>query len=411
MRKMLLPALVCIAVLLAAALPGAGYNDHRGHNLDSLERAVARWTPDALDRASTEDLIELNRAYRDLMLGYNVLNGEKCIFYAHRALAISHPRGWSSADADAYRYLGQQFYGREQYDSAMVYYRASLAAVEQMAAGAVSPTNPEGYDELEIDDALSSLYGSIGNLYNVMDSIPQAMSYYEKAGAIFEQYGWNESSSVLYYNIGETWMDEGDYRQAARAYDAASRYAHASGDSLMIADVYKGLGRLYMETDRIWKALPYLREAEAYYALHPDDSPGFRTENLEYMGAVLARQKRQMAWMIVGGVLLVLLAAAVWVVLRRLRRAHREQTEVAAVMDETLEELRTAAGGDSIPDLSGREKEVLDLVAKGYTTRQIADAIHLSYETIRWYRKKLLVKFDVSNTAELVSIAKERSLL
>ena len=50
---------------------------------------------------------------------------------------------------------------------------------------------------------------------------------------------------------------------------------------------------------------------------------------------------------------------------------------------------------------------ILDLVAKGYTTQQIADALHLSYETIRWYRKKLLVKFNVSNTAELIAIAKE----
>ena len=50
-------------------------------------------------------------------------------------------------------------------------------------------------------------------------------------------------------------------------------------------------------------------------------------------------------------------------------------------------------------------------MAKGYTTQQIADALHLSYETIRWYRKKLLVKFDVSNAAELISLAKEYGLV
>ena len=169
--------LAVITLLLGLAAASYGYNDHRGHNLDSLERVVARWTPDAVDKASDEELVKLNRAYRDLMLGYNVLNGEKSLFYARKALSISQPRGWYAADSDAYRYIGQIYYGREQYDSARVYYLASLAAVDAMAAGATSPTNQEGYTEREIDDYYSALYGSIGNLYNMMDSIPQAMDY------------------------------------------------------------------------------------------------------------------------------------------------------------------------------------------------------------------------------------------
>ncbi len=96
-------ALILFAVLFGISAIAAGYNDHRGHNLDSLERVVARWTPDAVDKASDEELVKLNRAYRDLMLGYNVLNGEKSLFYARKALSISRPRGWYAADSDAYR--------------------------------------------------------------------------------------------------------------------------------------------------------------------------------------------------------------------------------------------------------------------------------------------------------------------
>ena len=64
-------------ILLLTLLPLVqlfAYNDHRGHKLDSLERAVARWTPDAIDHASTKELVDLNRAFRDLMLGYSALN-------------------------------------------------------------------------------------------------------------------------------------------------------------------------------------------------------------------------------------------------------------------------------------------------------------------------------------------------
>ena len=390
--------LAVITLLLGLAAASYGYNDHRGHNLDSLERVVARWTPDAVDKASDEELVKLNRAYRDLMLGYNVLNGEKSLFYARKALSISQPRGWYAADSDAYRYIGQIYYGREQYDSARVYYLASLAAVDAMAAGATSPTNQEGYTEREIDDYYSALYGSIGNLYNMMDSIPQAMDYYEKAGAIFEKYGWNESNSILHYNMGETWLDEGDFRKARAEYDKAMAFADASGDSLMIVQAWKGYGRYFNEKGRTRKSLSYLRKADSYYAAHPDFSPVFRTENLDVMKEVLSRQKLQLGR--ITGVLVALVLAAIGLVLSRRRKASDKADETAP-----------AAVSADAPELTEREKEILALLSKGYTALQIADALNLSSETIRWYRKKLLQKFDVANTPELIFQAREMGLL
>ena len=400
MKKCLLLSLAVLAVL-----PAAGYTDHRGHNLDSLERVVARWTPDAIDRASEEELSGLNNACRELMQGYNILNWEKSMFYARKALSISHPRGWNAADADAYRHIGQHFYAHEQYDSALVYYRLSLDAVDKMAAGTTSYSSPEGYSEKQIDDAYSSLYGSIGNLYNMMGDIPQAMDWYAKAGEIFEKNGWNESNSILYYNIGETWVDEGDLRKAREAYDRALGYAEAAGDSLLIVDVFKGLGRLYMEEGKTWRSLPYLQKAEAYYAAHPDDT-GFRTENLEYMGTVLARQKLLLGRLtgILTGVATV--ALGIWLG-RRMRR--RKETAPAAAQEASAP--AEAQESQEAQGISPREREILDLLAKGYTTQQMAECLGLSPETVKWYRKKLLAKFDAANVAELISTAKEQGLV
>ena len=386
-------------LLFLAFLPLEAYNDHRGHNLDSLERAVARWTPDAVDRASEQELLELNRAYRDLMLGYGVINGEKCIFYGRKALSISRPRGWEEANADAYRNIGQQYYGREQYDSAMVYYQAALASVEKMASGATSPLRPEGYSRLDVDDARSALYGTIGNLYNMMGDVPQAMEWYAKAGEIFEQYGWNESNSVLHYNMGETWVDEGELKKARKEYDRAMDYAQASGDSLIMVEVWKGYGRLYMEQGRTWKSLPYLRKADAYYAAHPDYAPTFRTENLDYMKEVLGRQKRQLG--ILAGILVGLALVAAGVVVARKKGKEEKKTD-----EKVLAPVSAHA-----PELTSREKEILDLLAKGYTATQIAEALSLSPETIRWYRKRLLEKFDVANTPELIFQARELGVI
>ena len=391
--------LLVLLLITAWVLPrAAAYNDHRGHNLDSLERAVARWTPDAVDKASQEELVQLNRAYRDLMMGYQQLNGEKTLFYAHKALEISRKQGWNAANADATRYIGQYYYSHEQYDSALVYFNSSLGYIDRMAAGTTSPTNPNGYDQRDIDDQRSALYGAIGNLHNVMGDIPQAMEYYQKAGEIFEKYGWNHSNTILHYNMGETWVDEGAFRKARKEYDKAMGFALASGDSLMMVDVWKGYGRLFMEQGRTWKSLKYLKKADAYYAVHPMEESGSRTENLDYMRIVLSRQKKQLGMLT--GILTGLVLVALGFILSRRRKMRVRE-----------EEAPSGAEAADTPELSAREKEILDLLAKGYTTSQIAEALSLSPETIKWYRKKLLVKFDVANSAELVVKAKEDGVL
>jgi len=61
--------------------------------------------------------------------------------------------------------------------------------------------------------------------------------------------------------------------------------------------------------------------------------------------------------------------------------------------------------------LSQRESEILKLVAEGLTNGEIADRIFLSPETIKSYRKNLLLKLDAKNTAMLVRIALEQKLI
>ena len=247
-----------LLLLTALTLPAMAYNDHRGLDLDSLERAVARWTPDQIDAASEEELFEVNLACRELMRGYSLTIGPKCEFYARRALSISRPRGWLYADLDAYRYIGQCFWGREQYDSALVYYHLALESLDRMADGYISPISQEEYDAETLDDSRSMLYGTIGNLYNTMGDVPRAMELYTKAGAIFEQYGWNTSSAVLYFNIGDTFLEAGDPDQAEKAFQKSLAYARSAGDSLWIATARSGLGRVYTTLGKPRKALRHL---------------------------------------------------------------------------------------------------------------------------------------------------------
>lgn len=58
--------------------------------------------------------------------------------------------------------------------------------------------------------------------------------------------------------------------------------------------------------------------------------------------------------------------------------------------------------------LTAREREVIRRVALEQTNQEIADALYLSIETIRTYRKSLMTKLDVKTAGGLVKYAIDR---
>jgi two-component system response regulator NreC len=66
---------------------------------------------------------------------------------------------------------------------------------------------------------------------------------------------------------------------------------------------------------------------------------------------------------------------------------------------------------DSYELLSPREKEVLRLVALGYTNRQIAEQLFLSVKTVGTYRARLMTKLNLKSRPALVRYALGRGLL
>lgn len=61
--------------------------------------------------------------------------------------------------------------------------------------------------------------------------------------------------------------------------------------------------------------------------------------------------------------------------------------------------------------LTPQERKLLKLIVEGYTNPEIAEKIFLSSETIKGYRKNLLFKLGVKNTATLVKLAIEQKLI
>lgn len=61
--------------------------------------------------------------------------------------------------------------------------------------------------------------------------------------------------------------------------------------------------------------------------------------------------------------------------------------------------------------LSGRELEVLDRLAAGFTTAQIADGLFISENTVKTHVRHILEKLEAANRAEAVSKALQQGLI
>lgn len=85
-----------------------------------------------------------------------------------------------------------------------------------------------------------------------------------------------------------------------------------------------------------------------------------------------------------------------------------------AVAQGVIEGFVKSASGDqqsAYEELSDREKQVLKLVAEGYTSKHIADALFLSVKTVMVHRANVMEKLDIHNRTDLIKYAISKGLI
>ena len=79
------------------------------------------------------------------------------------------------------------------------------------------------------------------------------------------------------------------------------------------------------------------------------------------------------------------------------------------LMEEYLGSLK--GGNDTYNLLSDREKEVLTLIAKGYSNKEIAEQLVISVKTVETHKGNLMEKLQMKTRPELVEFAVKKGLL
>ena len=72
---------------------------------------------------------------------------------------------------------------------------------------------------------------------------------------------------------------------------------------------------------------------------------------------------------------------------------------------------RTYLPDEKLLTLSKRELEILQLLSKGYSSKQIAGKLGISIFTINNHRKKMLYKTNTANSTELLNNAVRHGLI
>lgn len=91
--------------------------------------------------------------------------------------------------------------------------------------------------------------------------------------------------------------------------------------------------------------------------------------------------------------------------------ALRGETYLSSKLDKALSRAEGERPRTRYQQLTNREREVLQLVAEGLTSREISERLYISRRTVDKHRQNLTAKLGVSSTAALVQFALQHDLI
>jgi len=94
---------------------------------------------------------------------------------------------------------------------------------------------------------------------------------------------------------------------------------------------------------------------------------------------------------------------------KAIQMVHRGQKYLSQAASESLKTGKKEEA--ELPFITRREKEVLELIAEGFTNSEIAERLFISAGTVDTHRKSLLAKFHMKNTAQLIRFVTQRDLI
>lgn len=107
----------------------------------------------------------------------------------------------------------------------------------------------------------------------------------------------------------------------------------------------------------------------------------------------------------------VLKAQAATDLVRALQEVGRGAIYLSPGISQVLVDAFLSKNGPKEDPLTERERQVLQLVAEGKSTKEVGDTLGVSFKTAESHRMRLMAKLDIHNTAGLVRYAIRHGLI
>ena len=158
-------------------------------------------------------------------------------------------------------------------------------------------------------------------------------------------------------------------------------------------------------------SMPVMNGLEATRRIH-QSCPGVKVlvltihDNEEYLFQVLEA----------GGSGYLVKKSAATELISAIRAVHRGEAFLSPmatkmVIGRYLHAVGRGEGKQNYNELTSREKDVLKLIADGYTNQEIADHLIISVKTVETHRTHILKKLELHTRADLVKYARSHGLL
>lgn len=92
-------------------------------------------------------------------------------------------------------------------------------------------------------------------------------------------------------------------------------------------------------------------------------------------------------------------------------QAYIHPSMAGLLINDYLQRRRENEGIDTFDGLTGREREILQLVASGYTNKEISEKLNLSVHTVHNHRSRIMEKLNLHDRMELLKYALKKGLL
>lgn len=91
--------------------------------------------------------------------------------------------------------------------------------------------------------------------------------------------------------------------------------------------------------------------------------------------------------------------------------SYLSPTVSKVVIEEYVRQTQTEQPEDSYEKLTDREREILQLITESFSSKDIADQLHISLKTVGVHRTNLMNKLDIHTLPELVRYAIRKGVI